>query len=89
MKRGADCIQAAQSTRSDIMNEIIQRLIDKTGLPEDKAAAAVDTVVGFLKEKLPSPVASQIDNLMGGGGDGAGQSGGIGARIGSMFGGKQ
>jgi hypothetical protein len=89
MKRGADCIQAAQSTRSDIMNEIIQRLIDKTGLPEDKAAAAVDTVTGFLKEKLPSPVASQIDNLMGQGGGAADQSGGIGARLGGMFGGKE
>lgn len=71
------------------MNEIIQRMIDKTGLPEDKAAAAVETVTGFLKEKLPPPMASQIDNLMGSGSDGAGQSGGLGARIGSMFGGKE
>jgi hypothetical protein len=30
------------------MNETIQRLMDKTGLPEDKATAAVDAVVGFL-----------------------------------------
>jgi hypothetical protein len=71
------------------MNEIIQRLIEKTGLPEDKAAAAVETVVGFLKEKLPSPVASQIDNLMGGGSEASGQLGGMGARLGSMFGAKE
>jgi len=71
------------------MNEIIQRLIDKTGLPEDKAAAAVETVVGFLKEKLPSPVASQIDSLMGMGAGATDQLGGMGARLGSMFGGKE
>jgi hypothetical protein len=71
------------------MNEIIQRLIDKTGLPEDKAASAVETVVGFLKEKLPAPMASQVDNLMGQGGDATDQSGGIGGRLGSMFGGKE
>lgn len=71
------------------MNEIIQRLIEKTGLPEDKAAAAVETVVGFLKEKLPSPVASQIDSLMGMGTGATDQLGGMGARLGSMFGGKE
>jgi hypothetical protein len=70
------------------MNEIIQRLIDKTGLPEDKAASAVETVVGFLKEKLPGPVASQIDSLMSGesGGMADKLSGGLGANLGGMFG---
>ena len=46
------------------MNEIIQRLIDKTGIPEDKAGIAVETVVTFLKEKLPTPLAGQLDGLM-------------------------
>jgi hypothetical protein len=59
------------------MDEIIQRLVEKTGLPEDKARAAVDTVVGFLKEKLPAPVASQIDNLL------TGETG-LGAKLGGM-----
>jgi hypothetical protein len=68
------------------MNEIIQRLIDKTGMPEDKAATAVETVVDFLKEKLPSPVASQIDNLMSGGEGMASKLGGLGSSLGGMFG---
>ena len=68
------------------MNEIIQRLIDKTGMPEDKAATAVETVVDFLKEKLPSPVASQIDNLMSGGEGMASKLGGLGSGLGGMFG---
>jgi hypothetical protein len=72
------------------MNEIIQRLIERTGLPEDKAAAAVETVVGFLKEKLPAPVASQIDNLMGGGDSGmTSKLGGIVSGLGGMFGKKE
>ena len=52
------------------MNELIQRVIERTGLPEDKAAAAVQTVIGFLKEKLPGPVASQLDGVAGGTGAG-------------------
>ena len=72
------------------MNEMIQRVIERTGLPEDKAAAAVQTVVGFLKEKLPAPLASQIDSVVGGG-NGAGVAdklGGVGSSLGGMFGGK-
>ena len=77
------------------MNEMIQRLIDRTGLPEDKAMMAADTVLGFLKEKLPGPVGAQIDGLMNGGGNGSGGSGladkaaGIGKGMGGMFGNKQ
>jgi hypothetical protein len=65
------------------MNEIIQRIVDKTGLPEDKANAAVDVVMNFLKEKLPPPLASQLDNLLAGG---ATEGGGIGGMLGGMFG---
>jgi hypothetical protein len=67
------------------MNEIIQRLMDKTGLPEDKASAAVDAVVGFLKEKLPGPIASQIDNLLAGGAGIGDQLGGVAKGLGGMF----
>jgi hypothetical protein len=71
------------------MNEIIQRLIERTGLPEDKAAVAVDTVVGFLKERLPSPVASQIDSLISGDSGMADKLGGMGASLGGLFGKKE
>jgi uncharacterized protein (DUF2267 family) len=67
------------------MNEIIQRLMDKTGLPEDKASAAVDAVVGFLKEKLPGPIASQIDNLLAGGAGLSDKLGGVAKGLGGMF----
>jgi len=71
------------------MNEIIQRLMDKTGLPEDKATAAVDSVLGFLKEKLPGPIASQIDNLIAGGGGLGEKLGGMAKGLGGMFGKKE
>lgn len=68
------------------MNEVIQRLIERTGLPEDTAATAVDTVIGFLKEKLPGPVASQIDSVIGGDSGMAGKLGGMGSGLGGMLG---
>ena len=67
------------------MNEIIQRLMEKTGLPEDKASAAVDAVLGFLKEKLPGPIASQIDNLLAGGAGLGDKLGDVAKGLGGMF----
>lgn len=67
------------------MNEIIQRLIEKTGLPEDKASEAVNIVAGFLKEKLPAPMASQIDSLLAGG---AGTGASAAGMLGGLFGNK-
>ena len=71
------------------MNEIIQRLTEKTGLSEENANAAVDTVVGFLKEKLPDSMASQIDGLLAGGAGMGERVGSIAKGIGGMFGRKE
>lgn len=71
------------------MNELIQRLIEKTGLPEDKAAVAVDTVINFLKERLPPAVGSQLDGLTGGESGVMDKLGGIGSSLGGMFGKKE
>ena len=48
------------------MDELVKLVAKKTGLAPDMAKVAVETVVGFLKQKLPAPVASQIDGLLGG-----------------------
>ena len=71
------------------MNEIIQRLAEKTGLSEDKASAAVDTIMGFLKEKLPAPIASQIESVMSGGAGAGGEPSGVAAGLTGMFGKKE
>ncbi len=49
------------------MNELVKLVVQKTGLPEAQAKAAVDTVIGFLKQKLPAPIAAQVDAVLAGG----------------------
>ena len=53
------------------MNEIINQVAQRAGINPDQARTAVETVVGFLKDKLPGPVASQVEGLLAGSGDGA------------------
>jgi hypothetical protein len=48
------------------MDELINLVVKKTGISKDQAKAAVDTVIKFLKEKLPAPIAAQIDGVLGG-----------------------
>ncbi len=48
------------------MEDIIKMVQDKTGLSEDKAKMAVNTVLGFIKDKLPASIASQVDNAISG-----------------------
>jgi hypothetical protein len=50
------------------MQEIIALITQKTGISEQQAQTAVDTVVGYLKQKLPGPLASQLDSVVAGGG---------------------
>lgn len=50
------------------MDELINLVTKKTGLSQKQATQAVETVLDFLKQKLPAPVASQIDGVLKGGG---------------------
>lgn len=50
------------------MDELVKLVAQKTGLPEAQAKAAAETVVKYLKDKLPAPLAGQIDGLLAGGG---------------------
>jgi hypothetical protein len=47
------------------MDDIVKEVAQKTGLSEDMARTAVQTVVQVLKDKLPAPLAGQIDGLLG------------------------
>ena len=49
------------------MDELVKLVAKKTGLSDEMARTAVDTVIGFLKEKLPGPAAAQLDALLEGG----------------------
>jgi hypothetical protein len=50
------------------MDELIKLVTQKTGISKDQAQAAVETVIKFLKDKLPGPVGSQIEGVLSGGG---------------------
>lgn len=54
------------------MDELIKMVTTKVGIPADKAKLAVDTVLGFVKSKVPAPLAGQIDTAL------AGTTGGVG-----------
>ena len=46
------------------MNELVNLVVKKTGLPAATAETVVKVVVDYLKKKLPAPVAGQIDALL-------------------------
>lgn len=49
------------------MDELVKLVSQKTGITEQQAKGAVETVLNFLKQKLPTPIAGQIDGLLKGG----------------------
>ena len=61
-------------------NELIQQVAQRTGLAPEKARTAVDTVLGFLKNKLPTSIGSQLDGAVSG--KSIGGIGGIGGTSG-------
>jgi hypothetical protein len=66
------------------VDDLVKLVSEKTGLSDEMAKVAVDTVIGFLKQRLPAPMADQIDAVLG---DGGGLDlGGIPGNLGGMFG---
>lgn len=57
-----------------MMEELVQKLSQKTGLSPDKSQEVVNVIVAHLKERLPAPLASGLDSYLAGGaaGDGDG-----------------
>jgi hypothetical protein len=48
------------------MDKLVFTVMEKTGLPEDKARAAVVAVIGYLKQQLPRDAARAIDSAVSG-----------------------
>lgn len=46
------------------MQDLIKQIVEKTGIPADKAQQILGVVAGFVKEKFPM-MGSQIDSLLG------------------------
>jgi hypothetical protein len=66
------------------MEELVKLVSQKTGISEDLARTAVRTVVDYLKQKLPPPVAGQVDSILSGGA--AGGLGDVAKGLGGMLG---
>ena len=66
------------------MDELIKQVTQKAGISEAQAKQTVETVMGFLKDKLPAPIASQVEGLLGG--SGTPDVGDVGEKLGGIFG---
>ena len=63
------------------MEQLIKMITDKTGISMEQAQGAIETVMEFVGDKLPAPIANQVKGLMGGDADGGG-GGGMGDLLG-------
>lgn len=68
-----------------MQQQLIEQISQRAGIPPEKAQAAADTVISYLKEHLPGPVASQVDNALSGEESSGGIAGAAG-KLGGMFG---
>ena len=66
------------------MDELVKMVSERTGLSEEMSQKAVETVLEYLKDRLPAPIAGQLDNFLAADG---GKSGGLGGMVGGLFGG--
>ena len=69
------------------MENLIKMVSEKTGISEAQASTAVQTVVSFLKDKMPGGIGAQVESFINGGtGSVSDMAGGIKDKIGGMFG---
>ena len=73
-----------------MMDELVQQISERTGIPHDKAQMAARTAIEFLDGRLPAPVGGNLHRLVDGGAAGGGglpELGKLGGGLGGMFGG--
>lgn len=66
--------------------QILQLIQERAGISEQQARTALDTVIGVLKERLPEPIAGQIDMALKGD---MSSLGGLASGLGGLFGKKE
>ena len=64
------------------MEELIKQVSERAGVSEEIAQKTVEVVVELLKDKLPAPVAGQIEGLLSGESGAGGLMKGIGGLLG-------
>lgn len=72
-----------------MMDELVQQISQRTGIPEDKAQMAARAAIEFLDGRLPAPVGGNLHRLVNEGGAGGGMPdlGKLAGGLGGMFGG--
>lgn len=65
------------------MDELVKTVANKVGISEAQAKQAVEIVMGFLKDKLPEPLAGQIEGALKGDVSGLGD---LAGDLGKLFG---
>jgi hypothetical protein len=65
------------------MDELVKLVAQKSGITSDQAKTAVETVLAYLKQNLPAPVAAQVDAVLSGK---APDVGSLTSGLGGMFG---
>ena len=69
------------------MEQLIKLVSEKTGISQEQATTAVQTVVTFLKDKLPAGIGTQVDSFIKGGAGSMGDiAGSLKDKVGGMFG---
>jgi hypothetical protein len=66
------------------MEALVNLVSEKTGISPELAQKAVEITINFIKDRLPAPVAAQIDGVIGG--EGGGALGGLAKGLGGMLG---
>jgi len=73
-----------------MMDELISRVAQQTGLSLEQAKSAAESVLAFFKTKLPAPIADNLNSILSGGAiaaeSGSGMLGGAAPQVGNMFG---
>ena len=68
------------------MGALIKMVSERAGIDEGQASKAIEVVIGQLKDKLPEPIAGQIEGLLSGEGGDAPDVGDALGGIGKKFG---
>ena len=66
------------------MEQLVKLVAEKTGISTEQATTAVNTVMDFIKDKLPAGLQGQMDALLSGSSFGD-MAGGMKDKIGGMF----
>lgn len=65
------------------MEGLLQQVMDKAGLDEEKAQQAIDAMMDFLRDRLPEPLAGQLEAMLGG--EDGPDLGGLMDQLGGLF----